>query len=94
MMIVALIFYFHMKVNGHEILVSTNAAKLPKILSGWFRGICFTSRFLGMATTYPLDPSSKILVHLYLFLESLLFTILKKRLAIYQGVPLNVPKYF
>ena len=28
MMIVALIFYFHMKMNGHEILVSTNVAKL------------------------------------------------------------------
>ena len=28
MMIVTLIFYFHMKVNGHEILESTNTAKL------------------------------------------------------------------
>ena len=26
------LLFFHMKVNGHKILISTNAAKLPRIL--------------------------------------------------------------
>ena len=41
-----------MKVNGHEILVSTNAVKLSQILSGSFKGIRFTLGFLGIATAY------------------------------------------
>ena len=63
MIIMALIFYLHMKVNGHEIPVSTNAAKLPYILLGWFRGICITPGFLRMATAHDLDPSSGILTY-------------------------------
>ena len=82
MMIVALIFYFHMKVNGHEILVSTKYDKLPRILPGWFKGICYTSRFLEMATAHYLNPSLENLIHLYLFLEKLISNILEKRLVI------------
>ena len=68
-MIVALIFYYHMKVNGHEILVSTNTVNLPRMLSRWFRSICVISGFLEMATTHHLDSSLEILAHLYLFLK-------------------------
>ena len=72
------IFLLHIKVNEHEILVSTNAIKLPQILSRQFRGICVISGFLKIAIAHHLDPLSKISIHLYLFLEKLIFTILKK----------------
>ena len=94
MMIVVLIFYFHMKVNGYKIFVSPKAAKLPWILSRWFRGICYTSRLFEMATEHYSNLSLENSIHLYLSLGKLISTSLKKRLVIYQGVPSNVPKYF
>ena len=59
-----------MKVNGHEILVSTNIAKLSRILQRWFKGICYTSRFFGMVIAHYLNPSSENLIHHCLFLKN------------------------
>ena len=64
LMIMTLIFYYHMKVNGHEILILKNVVKLSRILLRWFRSICFISGFHGMAITHHLDPLSGISVHL------------------------------
>ena len=82
-----LLFYFHMKVNGHEILVSTNTTKLPRILSRWFKSTCYTSRFLRKDTKHYFNLSLENSIHLPLFLGKLISTILKKRLVIYQGIP-------
>ena len=55
----ALLFYFYMKVNGHKILVSTNTAKLSRILLRWFKGNYYASRFLEVVSVRYLNPSFK-----------------------------------
>ena len=37
-----LLFYSHTTGSGHKILVSTNTAKFPRILLGWFKAIIRT----------------------------------------------------
>ena len=83
-----LLFYFHMKVNGHEILVSTNNTKLPRILSRWFKSTCYTSRFLEMATAHYSNPSFGEFNLLSFNLRKFdFYYFLEKRLLIYQGIP-------